>query len=538
MRVFKNHLLTKISKPKYTRQESQLNRVNPVFAAFNFVNSSGFGFNSQNNQPNSQQPQQNALGFGGNSAPATNAFGFGATSTTQPATAPIPGAFSLGGASSAAPEKSTSATSGFNIGNNTTTTTTSTPAFGGSGFTLGGSAGGATGGNLFGGSTTQPGGLGLFGAKPTATTAASISGGSVSGFGFGAATTQPGSTGSFGFGGAATQPGTTGFGSATTQPGSTGSFGFGGATMSTKPAETTGGLGFGSVATTKSTGPVGGFGFGGTSATTQSTTAGIGGLGFGVAPSTQPSQPSGIFVNNSKVSTSTAPNLSGFGGLNVSKPAQPTSNAPNLFGGNLLSNTTTSASLVPVTPGPLKISDLSNTPAPTIKPATGLGGFSGLGIGATSTPAITSTLSTKPNTSLFSPTTTATTTTAIANPILSTTPATIPTVGSSSTQPNLSTPNLVAGIASLKNKTMEDILNKWTGDLDMYSKEFHRVAVQVAQWDEVLVRNGDQISDLNNELQETEKIQKAIEQNLEYVEGQQTELDNLLTSFESQLRDV
>lgn len=48
--------------------------------------------------------------------------------------------------------------------------------------------------------------------------------------------------------------------------------------------------------------------------------------------------------------------------------------------------------------------------------------------------------------------------------------------------------------SSLKNKTMEEILNKWTKELDSYSAEFHRQAVEVAEWDRELIENGSKVS--------------------------------------------
>jgi nuclear pore complex protein Nup62 len=41
---------------------------------------------------------------------------------------------------------------------------------------------------------------------------------------------------------------------------------------------------------------------------------------------------------------------------------------------------------------------------------------------------------------------------------------------------------------------MEEILSKWTKELDSYSAEFHRQAVEVAEWDRELIENGSKVS--------------------------------------------
>jgi len=41
---------------------------------------------------------------------------------------------------------------------------------------------------------------------------------------------------------------------------------------------------------------------------------------------------------------------------------------------------------------------------------------------------------------------------------------------------------------------MEDILNKWTTELNRYHTEFQRVAVDVGKWDQMIIQNGAQVS--------------------------------------------
>jgi len=49
-------------------------------------------------------------------------------------------------------------------------------------------------------------------------------------------------------------------------------------------------------------------------------------------------------------------------------------------------------------------------------------------------------------------------------------------------------------ISALRNKTMEEILNKWTSELNHYHTEFQKVAVNVGKWDQMIIQNGAQVS--------------------------------------------
>jgi nuclear pore complex protein Nup62 len=85
---------------------------------------------------------------------------------------------------------------------------------------------------------------------------------------------------------------------------------------------------------------------------------------------------------------------------------------------------------------------------------------------------------------------------------------------------------------------MEDILNKWTTELNRYHTEFQRVAVDVGKWDQMIIQNGAQIYNLNSQIEETEKIQKEIDTNLEYIENQQKELNSILDEYDKKIRPL
>ena len=46
----------------------------------------------------------------------------------------------------------------------------------------------------------------------------------------------------------------------------------------------------------------------------------------------------------------------------------------------------------------------------------------------------------------------------------------------------------------LRGKTIEDIVNKWSSDLEVQVKEFSKFATEVAVWDRALIENGNSVS--------------------------------------------
>lgn len=87
-------------------------------------------------------------------------------------------------------------------------------------------------------------------------------------------------------------------------------------------------------------------------------------------------------------------------------------------------------------------------------------------------------------------------------------------------------------MARLKNRTMDEILNRWATDLSKYQKEFKEQASQVAAWDRLLVENGDKIQRLYLDTFEAEKASREVERHLVTVESQQDELESWLDKYE------
>lgn len=93
-------------------------------------------------------------------------------------------------------------------------------------------------------------------------------------------------------------------------------------------------------------------------------------------------------------------------------------------------------------------------------------------------------------------------------------------------------------IATLKNKTMEDIVTRWANDLNKYKKEFKEQATTVSSWDRQLVDNGEKIQKLYLDTYEAERASHEIERQLAAVEGQQDELEKWLDHYEGEVQDM
>lgn len=46
----------------------------------------------------------------------------------------------------------------------------------------------------------------------------------------------------------------------------------------------------------------------------------------------------------------------------------------------------------------------------------------------------------------------------------------------------------------LRGKTIEEIVNKWSSNLEAQVKEFSKFAMEVAVWDRALIENGNSVS--------------------------------------------
>jgi nuclear pore complex protein Nup62 len=91
---------------------------------------------------------------------------------------------------------------------------------------------------------------------------------------------------------------------------------------------------------------------------------------------------------------------------------------------------------------------------------------------------------------------------------------------------------------SLKNKTLEDILNDWGAELEDQVRIFTKEAITISKWDKDIMENGDQLFKLHTEVQRVQVGQKELDQSLEIIHTQQSELHQLLDSLEADITSL
>lgn len=85
---------------------------------------------------------------------------------------------------------------------------------------------------------------------------------------------------------------------------------------------------------------------------------------------------------------------------------------------------------------------------------------------------------------------------------------------------------------------MDEIITRWATDLSKYQKEFKDQAAKVAEWDRLLVTNGEKIQKLYLGTYEAERASHEIERQLASVESQQDELASWLDRYEAEVDDL
>lgn len=89
--------------------------------------------------------------------------------------------------------------------------------------------------------------------------------------------------------------------------------------------------------------------------------------------------------------------------------------------------------------------------------------------------------------------------------------------------------------SSLKGKTLEEIVTGWNEDLEAQVAEFQKQAVEIGHWDQRIIQNGERLLALNDRVAQLEAAQGDLEQSLNYVVAQQSELEMLLGGIEREL---
>jgi nuclear pore complex protein Nup62 len=107
----------------------------------------------------------------------------------------------------------------------------------------------------------------------------------------------------------------------------------------------------------------------------------------------------------------------------------------------------------------------------------------------------------------------------------------------------------------LRGKSLEEIINKWTAELEANVREFNRFGAEVAVWDRALIENGnnvsletatrqiivdhmEQIAALYSHVLAAEKQQNEINDSLNHIEQQQRDLASTLDAYEKISQEI
>ncbi|XP_072767076.1 uncharacterized protein Nup62 [Anoplolepis gracilipes] len=137
-----------------------------------------------------------------------------------------------------------------------------------------------------------------------------------------------------------------------------------------------------------------------------------------------------------------------------------------------------------------------------------------------------------------------TSTSATGFPSSKTTSATISTsLTAPTTHTSLGTTTTVSSVTGIQSGAinfcqLEESINKWTLDLEEQEKVFVNQATQINAWDKLLITNGEKIMTLNQEVERVKIEQQQLEHELDYVVGQQKELQECLVPLEKELASL
>ncbi|KAJ3540023.1 hypothetical protein NMY22_g4470 [Coprinellus aureogranulatus] len=79
---------------------------------------------------------------------------------------------------------------------------------------------------------------------------------------------------------------------------------------------------------------------------------------------------------------------------------------------------------------------------------------------------------------------------------------------------------------------MEEIVNRWTSELETHVKDFSKFAQEVVVWDRALIENGNNLAALYSHVLAAERQQTEIDQTLDHIEQQQKDLLSTLDAYE------
>ncbi|XP_053650474.1 nuclear pore glycoprotein p62 isoform X2 [Cherax quadricarinatus] len=322
------------------------------------------------------------------------------------------------------------------------------------------------------------------------------------------------------------------FGTATAAPAGGASFNF--SPAASQPTALSTGLSFGAPATTTS---AGGFNFASTAA--PSGTGSI--LASAISAPLQTAAPAAAsassFSFNAPASTAASSSFSSGFSLTGGTPAVTTglslgtpATSPFTFqaktpggGSNEATKTTASTTTQPILAFPVAKTTTGPAAATTTAAASvGSTGLSSLFPTQTSTPATT--------TSVLG-------SSAIAATAASSTPATTPALATLSTVTSTSNAAVAAttavgAVPTLSVAGLEDKVNKWVSELREQEERLMRQAAHVNAWDQLLQQGHDQVQQLRDTLNKVKTDQTRLQAELDFIQGQQQELEQLIEPLE------
>ena len=170
----------------------------------------------------------------------------------------------------------------------------------------------------------------------------------------------------------------------------------------------------------------------------------------------------------------------------------------------------------------------------------GAGGGLGIGTVSGASPFLSGSLSAAPGKSVSAAVSTAATIGGATGGIGATTVGvTAGGVGSAATTAaagGASTAAAAAGTSKMTYKQLEEQINKWSLELEQQERMFLQQADHVSAWDRCLVQNGEKIIELNDSVAKVKAEQSALENELEFIASQQSELDEMLKPLEEAVR--
>lgn len=242
-------------------------------------------------------------------------------------------------------------------------------------------------------------------------------------------------------------------------------------------------------------------------------------FGSGLSNTNTASTGSTGFKFNTTSTTGTTGTTGTIGGLTTG-----TSTPFKLGGTNVASPLASSLSTTTTTP--FKLGGLGGTTASTTT------GTNLLGSSATNPlSTATNTLATTQSTGLTPTTQSSTASTGTASAIsLSTT---TPTAATTTTPTTATTTN-----STLTFKLLQEYINKWMNDLDSQEKDFLNQATQLNALDKLMMENGDKIVDLSSEVDCLSTEQEQLEQELNFLFTQQSDLEESIKKLEDNIEQM